>query len=349
MMEAWPAPFGSTPDGRPVELHRLRSAAGLVVEILTYGAAVHRVLVPADDRAPVNVALGCPTLEGYLAQPRHYLGAIVGRCANRIAGGRLALDGVVHELARNEGQTTLHGGPAGFDAQVWEVADAGLTRLALRRVSPDGEMGFPGTLEVEVVYAVDGDALRIDYRAVADAPTVVNLTNHTCWNLAGEGSGSIEEHLLTVHASAYTPVAPGLIPTGEIAPVEGTPLDFRAPTPIGSRLREGHEQLALARGYDHNLVLDRAEPGALVRAARLEDQRSGQTLEVHTTEPGLQLYSGNFLDGTVVGTGGRAYRQGDGVALEPQRFPDAPNQPSFPSTELRPGDVFTSTTEFRLP
>lgn len=339
--------FGTLPDGRSVERHRLASPS-LVVEVLDYGATVHRVLVPDAKGETVNVALGCETLDGYLVTPPHYFGATVGRYANRIADGRFILDGSVYELVRNEARATLHGGPGGLHTHLWQVACSDGSRLVLRTTSPAGEMGFPGTLDIEVAYTVAGDALRIDYRAVSDAPTVLNLTDHTCWNLAGEGSGSVEEHLLTVCASRYTPVGPGLMPTGEMKHVQGTALDFRRPTAIGARLRDGDPQLAVARGYDHNLVLDRPEAPQLTLAARLEEPRSGRRLEVHTTEPGLQLYSGNFLDGAVTGTSGRAYRQGDCVALEAQRFPDAPNQPRFPSPVLRPGEIFTSTTVYRL-
>lgn len=341
------APFGRLPDGRPVTLHRLTSR-GLVVEVLDYGATLHRVLVPDGPGSLVNVALGCPTLAGYLTSARHYFGTTVGRFANRIAHGRFSLDGAVYELPCNEDAATLHGGPAGLGTHLWRALRAGPSHVVLHTTSPAGEMGFPGRLDVEVTYRVSGCELRVDYRATTDAPTVVNLTNHTYWNLAGEGTGSAEGHRLTVRASRYTPVGAGLLPTGEISPVAQTPLDFRTPAFVGDRVRDDHPQLRLAGGYDHNLVLDRPDGGGLAFAARLEEPRSGRGLELHSTEPGLQVYSGNFLDGTVMGTGGRVYRQGDGVALEPQRFPDAPNQPDFPSTVLRPGEVHTATTLARL-
>jgi len=340
--------FGTTTDGRQVDLHRLTSATGLSVEVITYGAAVHRVLVPAGGRLPVNVALGFPSLDGYLSPQRSYFGAIVGRYANRIAGGRFVLDGRTHELPHNDGENALHGGPNGFDTHIWEVIDSDGARLTLRTTSPDGDMGYPGTVVVDVTYTLTGDELRIDYHAFTDAPTIINLTNHTCWNLAGEGSGSTERHVLTVNASAYTPVGPGLIPTDDLSPVDDTPFDFREPTPIGARLRDRSEQLALARGYDHNFVLNSPTSGAITFAARLTDPHSGRVLEVHTTEPGLHLYTGNFLDGSVIGTSGRAYRQSDGVALETQHFPDSPNHARFPSTVLRPGASFASTTLFKF-
>jgi len=336
--------FGTMPDGRQVYLHRLTSAIGMVVEVITYGAAVHRVLVPAAGRPAVNVALGFPSLDGYLSPKRSYFGVTAGRYANRIAGGRFVLDGRTHELRRNDGENALHGGPSGFDTHIWEVIDSDGARLALRTTSPDGDMGYPGTVVVDVTYTLAGDELRIDYHAFTDAPTIINLTNHTCWNLAGEGSGSIEDHVLAVNASMYTPVGHGLIPTGQFSPVDGTPFDFREPTPVGARLRDNSEQLAFARGYDHNFVLDRSISGALTFAARLTEPRSGRILEVHTTEPGLHLYTGNYLDGSLIGTSGRAYRQGDCVALETQHFPDSPNQQRFPSTVLRSDASFVSTT-----
>jgi aldose 1-epimerase len=341
-------PFGVTPAGEPVELVTLGDPGGIEVSILTYGAAIQQLWAPDREGRRANVALGFSSLDGYAAQPGHYFGAVVGRYANRIGGGRLELDGAVHELSRNEGESTLHGGATGFGARVWRLEETGAGSVALRYVSPAGEMGFPGTLVADVFYRVSGSSLRVDFAASTDAPTVVNLTSHGCWNLAGEGAGPVDDHVLTVAASAYTPVDGRLLPTGEVAPVGGTPLDFRRPVAIGARLRDGCEQLQLARGYDHNLVLDRAGAAGLFRAAHAYEPSTGRTLEILTTEPGLQLYTGNFLDGRLVGTGGRAYRQGDCLALETQHFPDSPNRPAFPSTTLRPGETFRSTTVFRL-
>jgi aldose 1-epimerase len=329
-------PFGETTAGEPVDVFTLTSRTGIEVSIITYGSAVQQLWVPDREGRRANVVLGFATLDGYLAHDGHYFGAIVGRFAIWIAGGRFTLDGVVHELLQNDHGNSLHGGPRGFDKHVWQVLAADEASLSLRYTSPDGEMGYSGTLVADVVYTLARNALRIDYRAITDAPTVVNLTNHTCWNLAGEGAGPVDEHLLTLNASAYTPVGAGLLPTGEIASVDGTPLDFRAAVAIGSR------------GYDQNFVLDRPDPGSLALAARVEEPRSGRSLEVHTTEPGLQLYTGTFLDGTMIGTAGHAYGRGECVALETQHFPDSPNQPAFPSTVLRPGAPFTSTTVFRL-
>jgi aldose 1-epimerase len=328
--------FGKTDAGEQVDLYTLADG-GVEVSIITLGAAMQSVLVPDRNGSRANVALGFATLDEYVESTGHYFGATVGRYANRIAGGRFELDGAVHELSRNEGDNCLHGGARGFDRRAWEVVDASPGRLALLCASADGDMGFPGDLEARVEYQVDGGEIRIDYRASSSAPTVVNLTNHTCWNLAGEGSGSVDGHVLQLAASSYTPVDPTLIPTGEIATVEDTPLDFRDPVAIGAR----------GGGYDHNYVLDHHNEG-LALAARVTDPATGRVLEVLTTEPGIQLYTGTFLDGKLVGTSGRRYRQGDCIALETQHFPDSPNHPSFPSTTLRPGEVYESTTVYRF-
>lgn len=324
------------------ELHLLESPA-LAARVASFAAILHALEAPDRAGRRANVVLGRPTMDDYRAGNRPYLGAVCGRYANRLAGGRFTLDGVEYRVPRNDGPNALHGGTEGFDRREWE-AEREDGALVLRLTSPDGDMGFPGELRVEVRYALEGDALRIDYRAETDRPTVVNLTNHTYWNLAGEGSGSVEDHLLEVAASRFVRVGPGTIPTGELVPVDGTPFDFRTPRRIGERIRDAHEQLALARGYDHSLVLDEGvEP-----AARLHDPGSGRVLEVTTTEPALHLYTGNDLDGTLVGTGGDLYRQGDGVALETQHFADSPNRPEFPSTVLRPGERLSSTTVYRL-
>ncbi|MGH3392889.1 MAG: aldose epimerase family protein, partial [Actinomadura sp.] len=326
----------------------LDNGRGLRVRILTYGGVVQTIEVPDRDGRPGNVVLGCASLADYLTMSR-YFGAIVGRYANRIAGGRLRLDGKEYRLPRNDGDNSLHGGERGFDRRVWDVTAAGARELTLAYVSADGEEGYPGTLETAVTYTVaDDDALRIDYHATTDRPTVVNLTNHSYFNLAGEGSGQVYDHVLTLNAGAYTPTGPGQIPTGELASVAGTPFDFTSPHPIGVRIRDPHPQLLAGLGYDHNFVLDQPARGALGLAARVEDPRSGRMLEVLTTEPGVQFYSGNVLDGSSVGSGGGTYRQGDGLCLETQHFPDSPNQPDFPSTVLRPGEEYTSTTVYRF-
>jgi len=345
-------PFGTTPDGAAADLYTLTSPSGLSVALITYGACVQQLWAPDRDGRRANVVLGFPTLDGYVAHDGHYFGATVGRFANRIGGATFMLDGVTYRLPLNDGPNSLHGGTTGFDRRVWEAAVVPPTPdsvgLDLRYTSPDGEMGYPGTLSVTVTYTLSHDSLRIDYRTTTDAPTIVNLTNHTCWNLAGEGTGTIYDHVLTLAADRYTPVDATLVPTGELAPVAGTPLDFTKPTPTGARIRDGFPQLAVAGGYDHNFALARRDSTSLIPAARVDEPTSGRRLEIATTEPGIQLYSGNMLDGTLNGTSGKAYRQSDGLALETQHFPDSPNHPNFPSTELRPGRVLTSTTVYRL-
>jgi aldose 1-epimerase len=343
-------PFGVTAKGSPIERWRLGNGAGLSVAILTYGGIVQSIEVPDRDGKRANVALGFATLEPYLERHPHF-GTITGRYANRIAGASFMLDGERYALAANDGRNSLHGGPEGFGRRVWTAraaagGDAGVT---LSYESADGEEGFPGRLTTEVTYRVTAaNELRIDYRATTDRATVVNLTNHTYFNLAGEGAGSILDHELQIHATRFTPVDATLIPTGELRAVAGGPFDFTRATAIGARIRESDEQLRFGRGYDHNWVLDKPAPGALALAARVHEPGSGRIMEVHTTEPGLQFYAGNFLDGTLVGTSGRAYRQSDAFCLETQHFPDSPNRPSFPSTVLRPGEVYRTTTIHRF-
>ncbi|SNS56250.1 aldose 1-epimerase [Geodermatophilus saharensis] len=352
-MAATVEPFGTTPDGTPVERWTLTSGEARL-RVLGYGGIVQSLEVPDAAGEVANVVLGFPDLAGYLSADDPYFGALVGRYGNRIAQGRFTLDGETYDLPVNQGSNSLHGGPVGFSDRVWtvtDVSDGAAAALRLELVSEAGDQGFPGTLTTAVTYRLDGATrLTVHYRATTDAPTVVNLTQHTYWNLAGEGSGDVHGHELQVDASGYTPVDAALVPTGAIAPVAGTPFDFRRPTPIGARIREADEQLLHGHGYDHNWVLDRgdADGGALRQAALLRDPVGGRTLRVLTTEPGLQVYSGNALDGTIVGTGGRVYRQGDGVALETQHFPDSPNRPDFPSTVLRPGEVYETTTVFEL-
>jgi aldose 1-epimerase len=352
-------PFGTAPDGTAVERWTLTNG-DITMRVLTWGGVIQSLEVPDADGNVDNVVLGFSDLAGYFDDTT-YFGALIGRYGNRIGGGTFTLDGTTYHLPLNNGPNTLHGGPDGFDDKVWtatDVSDADNAALELRLVSPDGDQGFPGTLTATVTYTLGADnRLQVHYEATTDAPTVVNLTQHTYWNLAGEGSGSIYDHELQINADGYTPVDSTLIPTGEIAPVDGTPFDFRDPTAIGSRIRENDQQLLYGQGYDHNWTLDREDNGAregsdsedaLEEAAVLHDPDSGRTLTISTTEPGLQFYSGNFLDGTLVGSGGGIYRQGDGLALETQHYPDSPNKPDFPSTELRPGEVYDSTTVFEL-
>lgn len=344
-------PFGTTEDGEEVELYTLTNANGMVVTVMTYGGIVQEVLVPDRDGNLANVTLGFETLDGYLAG-NPYFGTLTGRYANRIARGTFTLEGVTYRLALNNGENTLHGGLVGFDKVVWEAEDTSGPdgpAITLSRTSPDGEEGYPGNLTVEVTYTLtDANELRFDYHATTDAATIVNLTNHSYWNLAGDGAGSIDGHMLQINASSYTPVDATLIPTGEIAPVADTPFDFTTPHAIGERIRDDDEQLKLGRGYDHNFVLDRsgADDESMIVAAVLSDPSSGRVLTISTTEPGIQFYSGNFLDGTVYGAAGKAYRQGDGLALETQHYPDSPNHPDFPSTELRPGEAYVTSTVY---
>lgn len=339
--------FGVLPDGTPVYRYALRNRRGMEVAILTFGGIVQSIHVPDRDGRMANVVLGFAGLESYVASTL-FIGPIVGRYANRIAEGRFTLDGKTYELVRNSGPNALHGGLRGFDKRLWRarvVSDARSVGVALSYTSADGEEGYPGTLATEVTYSLsDDNALRIDYLARTDKATVVNLTSHSYFNLGGEGSGSALDHELTLYASAYTPVDARMIPTGEIVPVQGTVMDFTTPRRIGERIRIADPQLVHGRGYDHNWVLDKPAPGALTLAARLRDPQSGRVMEVHTTEPGIQFYAGTGLDGSLVGASGRMYRQSDGVALETQHFPDSPNKPEFPSTVLRPGETFSSTT-----
>ena len=342
--------FGVLPDGREVIEHTLDNGRGLVLKAINLGGIVTSLCCPDREGRSANVVLGFDNLVDYVERNPNF-GTLVGRYANRICEGRFALDGNLVVLARNDGAHALHGGPTGFGKRWWSIeprpaTDDGSVALALTRSSEDGEEGYPGRLDVEVTYTLTpADEWRIDYRATTSRATVVNLTHHAYWNLAGAGTGL--DHELTLNASRFLPVDTGLIPTG-IAEVAGTPFDFREPTPIGARIRSGDPQLMRARGYDHCLVLDRAGANGLVKAARLCEPRSGRVLEIETTQPGVQFYSGNFLDGRLRGSGGQAYRQGDGVCLETQHFPDSPNHPEFPSTVLRPGETFQSTTVHRF-
>ncbi len=350
--------LGRMPDGRAVTEYTLDNGHGLRLSAINHGGIVTALRVPDRHGHSANVVLGLPTLADYL-KPHPHFGAIVGRFANRIAAGRFVLDGVAHQLGLNDGVNSLHGGAQGLGTRFWEIApvpaqeaDGGIA-IELRHTSADGEEGYPGEVQLTVRYTLgDRDnTWRIDYRAVTDKPTVLNLSHHDYFNLAG--SGSVMDHVLTLPASRYCPVDATLIPVG-LAEVAGTPFDFRSPTRIGERVREGHAQLLLAHGYDHNWVIDlgdlgdRGDSAGLALAARLEHGASGRVMEVHTTEPGVQFYSGNFLDGSLMGSGGASLRQGDGLCLETQHYPDAPNQPGFPSTVLRPGEVFTSSTEHRF-
>jgi len=344
-------PFGSV-DGQSVERYTLTNG-DLRVRILTYGGILQTIEVPDRRGNVANVTLGFDNLDDYVTMSP-FFGSITGRYANRIANGMFTLDGVTYNLPINNPPNSLHGGEKGFDKQVWEAEPfqtSSTVGLRMTYVSPDGDQGYPGELNTEVVYTLTDTDIRMDYTATTDAPTVVNLTNHAYWNLGGEGTGTIDDHLLRIDADHYTPVDATLIPTGAIDPVTGTPMDFRNPTAIGERNRDGSfEQLLFGLGYDHNWVLNRRDDTftRLEAAAHVTDPDSGRVLSVLTTEPGIQFYAGNFLDGTLIGTGGNTYRQGDGFALETQHYPDSPNQPTFPSTVLRPGEVYETTTIYRF-
>ncbi|MDH6449839.1 aldose 1-epimerase [Streptomyces sp. SAI-149] len=338
--------FGRLADGTEVDRWSLENG-GTRLKVLSYGGVVQSLEIPDREGRYANVTAGFDNIEDYVARTP-YFGALIGRYGNRIAKGRFTLDGKSHQLSVNDGVNSLHGGTQGFDKRVWDVepftkgSDVG---LHLYRTSVDGEMGYPGTLEVKVTYTLTrhGD-WRIDYEATTDKATVVNLTSHVYWNLGGEGTGTIEDHELRIAASRYTPTDSGLIPTGEPAEVAGTPFDFRKGKAIGRDIRTGHPQLVIAKGFDHNWVLDKGITAEPEHVASLRDPHSGRTLKIATTEPGLQFYSGNFLDGTLVGPSGHTYRQGDALCLETQHFPDSPNHPSFPSTVLRPGQQHRTTT-----
>jgi aldose 1-epimerase len=325
-----------------VELFTLRDGQGLEVSITNYGGIVTSLRVP--DGA--DVALGFASLDSYLGE-HPYMGALIGRYGNRIAKGRFQLNGKTCSLFLNNGPNSLHGGKQGFDRKLWKAGVQGNT-LRLSLLSPDGEEGYPGNLSVTVDYSLTGDGgLSISYDATSDQDTVINLTNHTYFHLGGEGSGPVLDHEVTIEADQYTPVDATLIPTGEIASVEGTPFDFRTPHAIGERIEAPHEQIKRGGGYDHNFVL-RGPAGQLRPAARVVHPGSGRAMEVLTTEPGLQFYTGNFLDGTLTGKAGRPYGRRHGFCMETQHFPDSPNQPAFPSTVLKAGQRYTSRTIYRF-
>ena len=334
--------------GKPVEMATLKNSHGIEIQAINYGAIITSLKVPDRAGAVADVVLGFDRPDGYWADPPPpYFGAIVGRYGNRIAKAQFALGGKTFKLAANNGPNSLHGGVRGFDKVLWAMSTRDTAQgssVIFTRTSPDGEEGFPGNLHATVTYTLtEKNEVIIDYRATTDKATPVNLTQHSYFNLAGEGSGDILGHQLTVNADRYTPVDDTLIPTGELAPVAGTPFDFRKATAIGARIDADHPQLKAGKGYDHNYVLNRKGTGAQL-AARLTDPKSGRTLEVTTTEPGIQFYSGNFLDGKITGKQRHVYGHRTGLCLETQHYPDSPNQKNFPSTILEPGKVYSSRT-----
>jgi aldose 1-epimerase len=341
--------YGTTPDGKAVKQYTLTNSSGIEIRVITYGGIITSIQTPDRNGNLGDIALGFDSLAGYLAK-NPYFGALVGRYGNRIAKGQFTLDGKVYKLAVNNGPNALHGGLKGFDKVVWQAepfTKAASCGLVLKYTSADGEEGYPGTLHVTVTYMLDDkNEFTIHYRATTDKATPLNLTNHTYFNLAGEGSGSILGQELTLNAGHYTPVDSTLIPTGSIDKVQGTPFDFTKPTAIGARINDKNQQLEFGGGYDHNFVVNRDAPG-LALAARAYDPVSGRVLEVDTTEPGFQFYTGNFLDG-VHGKNGHVYNKRDAFCLETQHYPDSPNHPNFPTTILRPGHAYESTTVWKF-
>lgn len=341
--------FGKTPDGTAVAIYTMTNSKGMEAKVITYGGALVSLKTPDRTGAMGDVVLGYDNLTGYTGG-KAFFGALVGRYANRIAKGQFAIDGKTYNVPKNDGANALHGGLRGFDKRVWTARELPGGALELTYISKDGEEGYPGTLTATVTYTLtDDNRLRLHYAAVTDKPTVLNLTNHSYFNL--KGKGDILGHLVTLNADRYTPVDAGLIPTGKLLPVDGTPFDFRHPRTPGERIGQADEQLKLAKGYDHNWILNRTgvAPGVLSLAARVaEDGVSGRVMEIYTDQPGIQFYTGNFLDGTEKGKGGQVYNLHAGFCFETQHYPDSPNEPTFPSTVLRPGQKYDTTTEFRF-
>jgi aldose 1-epimerase len=338
--------FGKTPDG-PVSIFTLTNRSGMEVRIINYGGVVVSIKTPDRTGKMADVALGFDSIDGYLKE-HPYFGALIGRYGNRIGKGKFKLNGKEYKLATNNGENSLHGGTRGFDKRLWKAVPSGDNGIELSYVSKDGEEGYPGTLTVTVRYTLtDANELKIDYSATTDKDTVVNLTNHSYFNLAGQGEGDILQHQMMLNASRFTPVDAGLIPTGELKKVDGTPFDFRKPTAIGARIDQKDEQLKLGKGYDHNWVLDAAKEG-MTKAAEVYEPKSGRVMEVFTREPGIQFYTGNFLDGSNKGKGGKVYKFRYGFCLETQHFPDSPNKPSFPTTVLKAGGHYQTSTVYKF-
>jgi len=342
--------FGMLPDGRAVPAVTLTNGHGLSATVIAYGATLQAMVLPDAKGRPADVALGYATIEDYLAHPQ-YFGATVGRYANRIARGRFSLGNRSFQVPVNNGANSLHGGSRGFDKLLWDVVEADGDHVTLRHVSPDGEMGYPGTLTATATYRLsEDDRLTISYSATTTAPTIVNITNHAYWNLSGEGSANgAMGHVVTIPADSFLPTDAGAIPTGERRSVTGTPFDFRAGHAVGDQVRDANDQqLVFGRGFDHNWIVGERITSALHLTARVADPLSGRNFELWSNQPGVQFYSGNFLDGTTSGKARRIYRAGDAVVLEPQLFPDTPNQPAFGSAQLAPGETYRNIIEYRF-
>ncbi|EPJ88082.1 aldose 1-epimerase [Pseudomonas sp. CFII64] len=347
--------FGATSDGTAVEKYTLRNSHGIEANVITYGATLQSLLVPDKNGKVDDVVLGFDDVQGYQNNGTVYFGATIGRFGNRLAGGQFSLDGKTYQVPQNDKTNALHGGTQGFDKRVWKAEPSngnGWVGVKLTYLSADGEMGFPGALNTEVTYSLnEKNELRIQYRASTDKPTVLNLTNHSYFNLAGAGNGDVLKQVATLHASHYTPVNEKLIPTGELPAVSGTPMDFLKPTAIGKNIKADHQQLKYAEpkqgGFDFNWVLD-TKGDVSKLAAEVSDPQSGRRLQLFTSEPGVQLYTGNFLDGSIHGKAGKVYPHWGAFTLETQHYPDAPNQPKFPSTRLDPGKTYTQTTVFKF-
>lgn len=340
--------FGRTQDGHAVDLYTLRNRNGMEAAITNYGGAVVSLLVPDRAGKLADVVLGYDTLAGYEGD-KAYLGAIIGRFANRIAQGKFTLQGVTYTMPRNNGDNSLHGGIAGFNKRLWSAKELSSQALELTYLSKDGEEGYPGNLSAKVAYTLsEANELRMDYSATTDKNTIVNLTNHSYFNLAGQDEGDILAHEVTIHAGYFTPVNANLIPTGEIRSVRGTPLDFTQAASIGSRINSADEQLRMAGGYDHNWIPDREGDRELVLAAEVCERSSGRVLQVLTTQPGIQFYSGNFLDGNIRGKQGKTYHRRGAFCLETQHYPDSPNHANFPSTELQAGQQYREASVFKF-
>jgi len=340
--------FQTTINGKQTNLYKLHNKNGIKVDITNYGGRIVSILTPDKNGNFDDIVLGHDSIDGYLNGKNNYFGALIGRFANRIAKGKFTLDGKNYQIPVNNGQNSLHGGNKGFDSRVWDAKQLNDQNLLLTYDSKDGEEGYPGNLKLQVLYTLrDDNVLSIDYAAVTDKKTVVNFTNHSYFNLDGAGSAKINDHLAMINADQYTPIDSTMIPTGKLEPVKGTPFDFTQPTAFGKRINEDNQQLKYAHGYDDNWVLNKPKAGMLTLAAKVYSPQSGRAIEAYTTEPGIQVYTGNFLDGSTKGIGG-TYNYRSAFTLETQHFPDSPNQDNFPSTVLKPGQIFRSLTEYHF-